>query len=128
MERQIERVLILANEPILKRPFAVALVELALPQACQVDKVLCEKVRKYLERFSRDYALTNASITGSYTHGSTNSVVPNEHGLPVDSHDELSIQAYVQPNDYVRASAGAISYAGRTVPTGSDCMSVNAMS
>ena len=30
MERQIERVLILADEPILKRPFAVALVELAL--------------------------------------------------------------------------------------------------
>jgi hypothetical protein len=33
-ERQIERVLILADEPVLKRPFAVALVELALPQAC----------------------------------------------------------------------------------------------
>jgi len=31
MERQIERVLILADEPILKRPFAVALVEDALP-------------------------------------------------------------------------------------------------
>jgi len=119
MERQIERVLILADEPILKRPFAVALVELALPQACEVDKVLCEKVRKYLERYSRDYALTHASITGAYTHGSTNSVIPNQHGLPVDSHDELSIQAYVQPNDYVLASAGAISYAGRTVATGS---------
>jgi hypothetical protein len=119
MERQIERVLILADEPILHRPFAVALVELALPQACEVDKVLCEKVRKYLERYSRDYALTNASITGAYTHGTTNSVVPNQHGLPVDSHDELSIQAYVQPNDYVIASAGAISYGGRTTPTGS---------
>jgi hypothetical protein len=119
MERQIERVLILADEPILKRPFSVALVELALPQACEVDRVLCEKVRKYLERFSRDYALTHASITGAYTHGHTDSVVPNEHGLPVDSHDELSIQAYVQPNDYVIASAGAISYTGRTSPTGS---------
>ena len=119
MERQIERVLILADEPILKRPFAVALVELALPRACEVDKLLCEKVRKYLERYSRDYALTHASITGAYTHGRTDSVVPNQHGLPVDSHDELSIQAYVQPNDYVLASAGAISYTGRTVPTGS---------
>ena len=119
MERQIERVLILADEPILKRPFAVALVELALPQACEVDKVLCEKVRKYLERFSRDYALTHASVTGTYEHGHTDSVLPNQHGLPVDSHDELSIQAYVRPNDYVIASAGAISYQGRTTPTGS---------
>lgn len=119
MERQIERVLILADEPILKRPFSVALVELALPQACEVDRVLCEKVRKYLERYSRDYALTHASVTGAYTHGKTDSVIPNQHGLPVDSHDELSIQAYVQPNDYVLASAGAISYTGRTTPTGS---------
>jgi hypothetical protein len=119
MERQIERVLILADEPILKRPFSVALVELALPQACEVDRVLCEKVRTYLERYSRNYALTHASISGAYTHGTTDSVIPNQHGLPVDSHDELSIQAYVQPNEYVLASAGAISYTGRTMPTGS---------
>ncbi|HEY2780358.1 MAG TPA: hypothetical protein VGI90_06275, partial [Steroidobacteraceae bacterium] len=69
MERQIERVLILANEPILKRPFAVALVQLALPEACRVDKPLCERVRQYLERYSHDYAVTHASATGSITHG-----------------------------------------------------------
>src|SRR5271169_1108640 len=67
MERQIERVLILADEPILKRPFAVALVELALPKACQVDKSLCERVKRYLQRYSRDYAVTHASATGSIT-------------------------------------------------------------
>src|SRR5471032_1745172 len=60
IERQIERVLILADEPILKRPFSVELVRLALPQACEVDKVLCRKVGKYLERYSRDYAVTHA--------------------------------------------------------------------
>src|SRR5271168_3022990 len=65
MERQIERVLILADEPILKRPFSVALVELALPEACKRDKSLCERVRRYLQRYSRDYAVTEASATGS---------------------------------------------------------------
>jgi hypothetical protein len=119
MERQIERVLILANEPILKRPFAVALVEAALPEACEVDKPLCEKVKRYLERYSRDYALTHASAMGSYTHGGKRDVVPNEHGLPVDSHYDLSVQGFVQPSDYMIASAGAIAYPGRTVPTGS---------
>jgi Capsule assembly protein Wzi len=121
MERQIERVLILADEPILKRPFAVALVKDALPQACEVDKALCEKVRRYLERYSRDYAVTHASATATATpqKGSPGDVVPNEHGLPVDSHWELSAQGYVRPNDYFLASAGAISYEGRTVPTGS---------
>src|ERR1700719_1836061 len=85
IERQIERVLILADEPVLKRPFAVALVELALPKACEVDKNLCMRVKRYLERYSKDYALTHASLTGSVTHGGKGDVVANEHGLPVDS-------------------------------------------
>src|SRR3984957_2682613 len=117
-ERQIERVLILADEPILKRPFAVSLVELALPKACERDKVLCAKVKKYLERYSHDYAVTHASITGSASSGA-NIVLPNEHGLTSDSHWEVSAQAYVQPSDYFLASAGVVSYEGRTVATGS---------
>jgi capsule assembly protein Wzi len=119
MERQIERVLILADEPILKRPFAVALVEDALPQACMVDEPLCTKVKRYLQRYSRDYAVTHASATGAVTHDATGVVVPNEHGLPASSRWELSAQGYVQPNDYLLVSAGAIAYNGRTVPTGS---------
>src|SRR5258708_23569580 len=120
MERQIERVMILADEPILKRPFSVAMVQYALPQACEVDKYLCEKVRRYLQRYSRDYAVTHASATGSITRkGEASDVVPNEHGLPEDSHWELSAQAFVQPNDHFLAQAGAIAYKGRTVPTGS---------
>jgi hypothetical protein len=124
-ERQIERVLILADEPILKRPIAVALVELALPQACKRDKALCTKVQKYLERYSRDYAVTHASATGSITHasndpqGAAEAVVPNQHGLPVTSDWEVSAQGFVQPNDYFLASAGVIAYSGRTAPTGS---------
>src|SRR3984957_10865911 len=83
MERQVERVLILADEPILKRPFPVALVQLALPKACEVDKSLCEKVTRYLQRYSRDYAVTHASATGSIVKkGLPSDVVPNGHGLP----------------------------------------------
>src|SRR5216684_2923560 len=115
MERQIERVMILADEPILKRPFSVAMVQYALPKACEVDKSLCEKVKRYLQRYSRDYAVTHASATGSITHNGRGDVVPNEHGLPVNSHWDLSAQAFVQPNDYFLASAGAIAYSGRTV-------------
>src|ERR1700735_4111834 len=116
MERQIERLLILADEPILKRPFAVALVELALPAACKKDAALCEKGKKYLERYSRDYALTHASITGSAAHGGEGDVVPNNHGLPMDSKWEISAQRVVQPNDYMLAQGGVIAYDGRTRP------------
>jgi hypothetical protein len=119
MERQIERVLILADEPILKRPFAVGLVEDALPQACMVDRPLCMKVTKYLQRYSRDYAVTHASATGALAHDKDAGVVPDGHGMPVKSPWELSAQAFVQPNDYLLVSAGAIAYQGRTMPTGS---------
>jgi hypothetical protein len=117
-ERQIERVLILAEEPVLKRPFAVALVELALPKACERDKALCTKVKKYLERYSRDYALTHASVTGSASRGA-DVVISNQHGLTSQSNWEVSAQGFVQPSDYFLASAGFIAYSGRTVPTGS---------
>jgi hypothetical protein len=119
MERQIERVLILADEPILKRPFAVELVEDALPQACKVDKPLCTKVKKYLQRYSRDYAVTHASATGAIAHDKDGGVEPNAHGMPVKSPWEISLQGYVQPNDYVLLSGGAIAYEGRTMPSGS---------
>ena len=118
IERQVERVLILADEPVLKRPFAVALVELALPKACERDKALCIKVKKYLERYSRDYAVTHASLTGSKSSGA-DGVIPNEHGLSRKSDWEASAQAFVQPSDYFLASAGAVAYSGRTVATGS---------
>lgn len=119
IERQIERVLILADEPILKRPFSVELVRLALPQACEIDKVLCAKVEKYLERYSRDYAVTHASVTGALTHDKDGLIVPNEHGMPVNGRYELSLVAFAQPTDYFLVSAGGISYKGRTTPTGS---------
>jgi hypothetical protein len=119
IERQIERVLILADEPILKRPFSVELVKLALPQACQVDKPLCTKVGKYLERYSRDYGVSHASATASAAHAKNGVALPNQHGMPVDSDYELSAVAYAQPTDYFLVSAGGISYSGRTAPTGS---------
>ena len=117
-ERQIEPVLILADEPVLKRPFAVALVQLALPKACERDKALCIKVKKYLERYSRDYAVTHASATGSKSSGA-DVILPNQHGDTSHSDWEISAQGFVQPSDYFLASAGLIAYSGRTVPTGS---------
>ncbi|MGH8276959.1 MAG: hypothetical protein ACRETH_09720, partial [Steroidobacteraceae bacterium] len=117
MERQVERVLILADEPILKRPFPVELVKAALPEACRKDAALCARVRRYLERYSHDYALTHASATASANHGA-HSVVPNERGLLTNDDWELSAQAYVQPSDFLLASVGAIAYAGRTQATG----------
>lgn len=124
MERQIERVLILADEPILKRPIPVELVRLALPQACRVDKPLCDKVGRYLERYSRDYALTHASVTGSAS-GGANVIIPNEYGLSNDSNWDVSTQGFVQPSDYLLVSGGVIAYQGRASPSADLTMGFN---
>ena len=92
-------------------------MNLALPEACKIDKPLCTKVSHYLERYSRDYGVTHASVTGALTHGA-DGVVPNQHGLPIQSNWEVSTQAYVQPSDYFLASGGVIAYSGRTQPAG----------
>jgi hypothetical protein len=118
MERQVERVLILADEPILKRPFAVELVRAALPAACRKDPALCTRVRKILERYSGDHGITHASATGAL-HSGADVVLPNQHGLTSDSDWEVSAQGYVQPADYLLLSGGVLAYSGRTEYTGS---------
>jgi hypothetical protein len=75
-------------------------------------------VRRYLERYSHDYGVTHASATGAATSGA-HVVLPNQHGLTSNDDWELSAQAYVQPSDYLLASAGGIAYSGRTQATGS---------
>ena len=117
MERQIERVLILADEPILKRPYPVELVRAALPAACKRDLALCTRVQHILERYSSDHGITHASATGSLDHGA-DVVLPNEHGLTSHSDWEASAQGYIQPSDYLLASAGVLAYSGRTEFTG----------
>lgn len=117
MERQVERVLILADEPILKRPFPVELVRAALPQACKKDLALCTRVQNILERYSGDHGITHASAGGG-ANGGAHVVLPNGHGLTSNSDWEVSAQAYIQPSDYLLASVGGIAYPGRTEFTG----------
>ena len=119
IERDVERVLILADEPILKRPFAVDLVEDALPEACQTDAPLCTRVQHYLDRYAGFAAVTEASVTGSYVRGTPFGVIPNQHGLPMDAKWEASAQGFVQPSDYWLISGGVEAYQGRVTPEGS---------
>ena len=69
IERQVEQVMILAGRPIVRRPIAAATVLEALPDACKVDEVLCNRVRRYLDRYMRHYAVTDASIEAATTEG-----------------------------------------------------------
>ena len=118
IERQIERVLILADRPITSRPIAAATVLDALPAACRIDAALCARVRRYLDGYMRKAGLVQASAEVVAHDGA---VVPlaNRHGASNDSEWLASAQAYWQPTDYIVVSVGGVGDADDVVATGS---------
>ena len=117
IERKIERVLILADQPTLKRPFAAATVNDALPRACEVDAALCEDVRRYLTSLTRTTGITYATVTASSGSGAA-TALPNRHGMTSDSNYEGAISAYWQPGASFLVTAGVLAYDGEATPTG----------
>ena len=117
IEADIERVLILADKPVLTRPIPAVMVLDALPKSCAVETPTCKRVRRFLARFMHDAGISYASAQGSVSSGANN-VIPNQHGLDTQSHWQVDGAAYYQPSDYALVSVGAVAYAGRTTPTG----------
>jgi hypothetical protein len=119
IERQVERVLILAGKPVMRRPIAAAIVLDALPRACEQDPALCQQVRRYLDRYMNSYGVTHARAQVAITSGDSTATLPNRHGESADSAWRAAVSGYYQPNDYVILSVGGIGYDGNTTATGS---------
>jgi hypothetical protein len=120
IESQIERVLILADEPVMTRPIAAASVLDALPKACRIDLLLCQRVERYLSRYMHTWGIAEASVEGATGRGAADHAVdPNRYGMREDSHWDASAQVYVQPGDHVLVDLGAVAYEGRTSFSGS---------
>src|SRR6185503_19384047 len=117
IERKIERVLILADQPSLKRPFAAATVQDALPRACEVDAALCAEVGRYLASLTRTAGITYATLTASESSGA-DTAVPTSHGMSSESNYNAAIAAYWQPSAAFLVTAGVLGYEGEATPTG----------
>src|SRR5688572_8202046 len=111
IERKIERVLILAEQPALRRPIAAAAVLDALPRACERDTAVCEDVRRYLASLTRTAGISYASLTASGASGA-DTALPNRHGMTSQSAYEAAITGYWQPSDSFLVTAGAVAYEG----------------
>jgi Capsule assembly protein Wzi len=120
IESQIERVLILADKPVMTRPIAAATVLDALPKACKIDHALCDRVRRYLQRYTHTEGIAHASIEGAATGGGGgNTVEPNRYGMRENANWDASAQVYAQLGSYVLVDAGAVAYEGKTDFAGS---------
>jgi hypothetical protein len=118
IEHQIERVLILADKPVMTRPIAAATVLDALPKACRIDAVLCRQVSRYLARYTGNSGVTHASVEAAATSGA-DLILPDRYGLHNRSVWVVSAQAYIQPSDYALLALGGVAYDGTQNPTGS---------
>ena len=118
VESQVERVLILGDEPVMTRPIPAALVLEALPKACKVDRPLCESVQHYLDRYMKSSGVEFTSLSAAATSGSSKIVLPNQHGEKAQSPYEVAGAAYLQPNSYMLLNVGGVAYQGRATPTG----------
>src|SRR5215471_11929046 len=117
IERAIERLLILADIPILKRPIAAATVFAALDKGCERDALLCEQVKRYLAAYMGSTGVEHASLSVG-GGGGTPTVLPNQHGMDSDSSYELSAGVFWQPSDHVLLNGGLFAYEGDTKATG----------
>jgi len=118
-EREVERVLILGDRPVMTRPIPAAVVLDALPKACTIDPVLCRRVRRALKRYMQDSALEFASAEASAVNGDSKMVIPNQRGQTVQSQWQLAGAGFIQPSNYLLVNLGGVAYDGRQKPTGS---------
>jgi hypothetical protein len=119
LEREVERVMILGDRPVMTRPIPAAAVLEALPKACTIDPVLCRRVRRALKAYMHDSALEFASVEGSAVSGDSKLVIPNQHGQSEQSAWQIAGAGYIQPWDHLLVNLGGVAYDGRQKPTGS---------
>lgn len=130
IERAIERVLILADEPVMTRPVPAARVLDALPAACDIDAELCDQVRRYLSGLMKSAGIAHLSASAAMISGDSgrpaaddpneleSTPLPNRHGMRFDSSFEVSGRFYWQRNDNFLLNIGVLAYEDEVTPTG----------
>ena len=118
LEARIEQVLILADQPVLKRPIPVATLRTALTRACAVDTEACEYVERHLAALLDSAPSIRTRAEGAATNDTDRSV-PNRYGLDGTSPWAYSAQLSWQPSRYAIVNAGAVAYDADVNPEGS---------
>lgn len=118
IERDVERVLLLADVPVMRRPFAAAVVLDALPKACAYDEALCARVRRHLSRYMEPRAITHLSAELAYADADVAQPLPNRHALNTDDEWQVSARALWQPSDHFIVSLGGVIDPDDANPTG----------
>ncbi len=116
IERQIERLMVIADMPQLIKPFRATDVLEALERACRNPSTICQDVDNYLARYKSDLGITQASAAVSSAN-KDKKFLPNQRGITTGSNYQASANGFWQPSDYLLVNMGAIAYDGNILPT-----------
>ncbi|MBD1391148.1 hypothetical protein IC617_17095 [Neiella sp. HB171785] len=111
IEYKVERLFVLADEPILKRPISIRAVYKALAKLGHQDPALSRAIKAYLKRYNATAAATHASAKLSSTDSLDNTkTLANSRGRTTGSSYEIAAAGYFSPNDYVWVNVGGLSH------------------
>lgn len=109
IESRIERLFVMANMPIIKRPIPVKEVYVALERLGNGDPVLSQSVRLYLKRFSNRAGITHFHASLGVVKGEAVSI-PNARGEQSDSTYSASVIAYLVASDWLIFNVGGSTF------------------
>jgi hypothetical protein len=105
IEARVERLFVLANMPLIKRPIPVKQVHQALEKAAAKDPALVQAISRYLERYDQTANITHFSISGQLNEG-TDTVSTNNRGFDQQADYQVSYAAFWTPNDFIAFNSG----------------------
>ena len=108
IESRVERLFIIANMPIVKRPIPIKLVQAALDKAEGKAPLLASDIRRYLDRYALKAAVTHASVSASYADNNTHYQEPNSRGVDHTASYTASIAGYAVLSDFVALNIGGV--------------------
>ena len=113
IEARVERLFVVANMPVMKRPIPIKYVQEAIGKTSRTHPRLSLSVKNYLDRYSASAGISHFQISAS-TSGGADMIAPNRRGGSTRSDYEVSASAYWVMNELVAVNVGGFATDGTT--------------
>lgn len=111
IQAKIEKLLVKANQPIIKRPIAVKQVRVALDNLGDSDPALTASIKRYLKRFDKRLGFSHASASLSASSGESHPHA-NERGASSNDSYNIAYAGFWQTGNWLTLNLGGIAYDG----------------
>ncbi len=107
IEARVERLFVVANMPIIKRPIPISEVNRALKKIDGQYPQLQRSIKRYLERYSAPVNLNHANLALRYSTQDSAYSLPNQRGIDHQSDYVASLAGHAVLNDWAALNVGA---------------------